>query len=236
MKMTPEALAALSQTPFFQSLDTATISTVLQGFTLSQVSTTEYLFYQGDKAGCLFVLLSGQIKVIQNTPDGQQVVMRLINPYEIFGCVAALSQGEYPGSAEVTRDAEVLFLPAQQISKLMQTYPLLAYNGFQIMVERVHELQDRYRELATENVAHRLVHTLLRLMKHNGKPLADGGILLDLPLSRQNLAEMTGTTLYTVSRLLQVWVSQGLIQTGREKVVLLKPEALAAQVAEAAEV
>lgn len=232
MKMSPEALIALSKTPFFQSLDAVTISTILQGFSCTQFNTTEYLFYQGDKADRLFVLLSGQIKVIQNTADGQQVVMRLINPYEIFGCVAALSQGEYPGSAEVTRDVEVLYLPAKQVSALMQTYPSLAYNAFQIMVARVHELQDRYRELATENVAHRLVHTLLRLMKQNGKPLADGGVLLDLPLSRQNLAEMTGTTLYTVSRLLQRWASRGLIQTGREKVVLLKPEVLAAEAAE----
>lgn len=231
MKMTPEALTALSKTPFFQNLDIATISTVLQGFSQSRVSTAEYLFYQGDKADRLFVLISGQIKVIQNTADGQQVVMRLINPYEIFGCVAALSQGTYPGSAEVTRDVEVLFLSSHQVSILMQTYPLLAYNAFQIMVERVHELQDRYRELATENVSHRLVHTLLRLMKQNGKPMANGSILLDLPLSRQNLAEMTGTTLYTVSRLLQRWASQGVIQTGREKVILLKPDVLVAEVA-----
>lgn len=226
MHIAPPLLKLLSKTPLFQGFSQESILDLLQGFLPCTVDKGAYLFYQGDAATRMFVLLSGRLKVTQSTPDGQQVVLRLIQPGDIFGCVAALSQGTYPGSAEATRDSRGLYLDASTIAVLMKDNPALAYNAFQLMVKRVHELQDRYRELATENVAARLIHTLLRLMEQSGREQADGSILLDLPLSRQHLAEMTGTTLYTVSRLLQQWVQQGLIRTGREQVVLLKPEAL----------
>lgn len=229
MKRSSDILQSLSQTSFFEGLTSEAIANILQCFTPCSLIKADFIFYQGDVASRMFVLLSGRLKVTQSTTDGQQVVLRLIHPGDIFGCVAALSQSAYPGSAEATRDSQALYLEASRIPDLMRDYPALSYNAFQIMVKRVHELQDRYRELATENVADRLAHALLRMMKQNGKEQTDGSILLDVPLSRQNLAEMTGTTLYTVSRLLQQWSHQGLIRTGREKVVLLQPALLAAQ-------
>jgi CRP-like cAMP-binding protein len=94
-----------------------------------------------------------------------------------------------------------------------------------LMSDYLQEIQDRYRELATERTEQRVARALLRLTAQLGRKVEEG-VLVDMALSRQSLAEMTGTTLYTVSRLLSDWERRGLIQTGRERVVIIKPHDL----------
>ncbi len=101
----------------------------------------------------------------------------------------------------------------------------MAVNALRFLAGRLHELQDRYRELATERVERRVARAVLRLARQAGRK-TDAGILIDLPLSRQDLAEMTGTTLYTVSRILSSWESAGLVEVGRERVVIKRGHGL----------
>lgn len=225
LKLTSEMLEPLLHTPLFSNLKQEDVWQILDTAHPVQVSADAYFFRQAEPAQRLYILLDGQIKVTQLTPEGQQVVMRMINPLELFGCVAVLSGGEYPASAQATKDCQAICLYEQEIHRFMRTFPNLAINAFQIMVQRTHELQDRYRELATECVERRLAHALLRLMKQSSH--TDGGVIvLDVPLARQDLAEMIGSTLYTVSRILSQWESQQLIIAGREKISLVAPEQL----------
>lgn len=223
--LTPEMFAKLAATPLFEGLAQHEIEQVLKQASQLRLEADSYFFYQGDRARRIYILLSGQIKVIQLTPEGQQVVMRMVNPIELFGCIAALSGGEYPASAQATKDSLALSLHQDDIHRLMGIYPRMAINAFQIMVKRTHELQDRYRELATETVERRLAHTLLRLMEQSGVRKGKV-ILLDMPLSRQDLAEMIGSTLYTVSRVLSGWEARGFVEAGREKIRLVEPATL----------
>jgi CRP-like cAMP-binding protein len=101
----------------------------------------------------------------------------------------------------------------------------LGLNGLRLVAGRFQELQKRYRELATERVERRIARALLRLARQTGRR-TEGGVLLDLPLSRQDLGEMTGTTLYTVSRTLSSWEQQRLIETGRERIIIRNPHGL----------
>ncbi|MCY1237843.1 Crp-like helix-turn-helix domain protein [compost metagenome] len=73
--------------------------------------------------------------------------------------------------------------------------------------------------MSTEEVERRVAHTVLRLAEQAGKP-EGGGVRIDFPISRQDIAEMTGTTLHTVSRILSAWEGQGLVQGGRQKLML----------------
>jgi CRP-like cAMP-binding protein len=107
----------------------------------------------------------------------------------------------------------------------MEDSSTLALNGLRMVAQRFRDLQRRYKELATERVERRVARTLLRLTRQTGKRTAEG-VLLDLPLSRQDLGELTGTTLYTVSRILSRWEQEGLIITGRERVTVRKPHGL----------
>jgi CRP-like cAMP-binding protein len=111
------------------------------------------------------------------------------------------------------------------MNRLMERFSRLALNALEMLAGRMHELQDRYRELATERVERRVARALLRLVRQSGRRVPEG-VLVDFPLSRQDLAEMTGTTLYTVSRIFSGWEAGGLIEAGRERVVIRRPHAL----------
>lgn len=212
--------AKLLETALFKGLAEKDIEQILQYAIPICLKPDSYFFHQGTPAQHMYILLQGQIKVLQITPEGQQIVMRVVDPIEIFGCVAALSRGEYPGSAQTTKTCEALALSHGDILKLMEHFPPLAINAFQIMIKRTHELQARYLELATEPVEKRLAHALLRLLEKNAQA-TEKGILIDMPLSRQDLAEMVGSTLYTISRTLSAWETKGLIKSGREQITIL---------------
>ena len=112
-----------------------------------------------------------------------------------------------------------------EMHRLMEQIPQISINALGILASRVREFQDRLRELATERVERRIAHTLLRLARQTGRKVPEG-VLIDMHLTRQDLAEMTGTTLYTVSRTLSQWEAQGLVQSSRERVVIRFPHGL----------
>ena len=104
--------------------------------------------------------------------------------------------------------------------------PQIALNAMGIIAERLQEIQERFRQVTTERVERRLTHTKIRLAAQSGKKVKEG-ILIDLTLTRQDLAEMSGTTLYTVSRMLSQWEEQELVIAERERVTIRNPHGLA---------
>jgi CRP-like cAMP-binding protein len=112
---------------------------------------------------------------------------------------------------------------------MMQTRPYLSFDLMKLMTNYIQEMQERYRELATEKVERRIARALLRLTAQMGVKASDGAI--ELAFTRQELAEMSGTTLYTVSRILSEWERQGLVEAGRERVMIRSPHGLV-QIAE----
>jgi CRP/FNR family transcriptional regulator, nitrogen oxide reductase regulator len=184
-----------------------------------------FLFYQDDTAERIFVLKSGRIKLTQLSDDGQQVLMRVMTTGMMFAAISLVEGAAYPVSAEAAEDSQVIYWSQETMLGLIDRYPQLAVNALKVLAGHVREFQDRYRELATERVERRLARTILRLANQTGKKTEEG-VLLNLPLTRQDLAEMSGTTLFTVSRILTQWENQGLVISGRERVVIRFPHGL----------
>ena len=109
--------------------------------------------------------------------------------------------------------------------KIMEDYPPVALNMIRNALNRLEELQNRYLELYAEQVERRIARSLLRIMKQSGKRSGDE-ILIDFPISRQELADYTGTTLYTVSRTLSAWGKKGWVRSKRERIIIANPHAL----------
>ncbi len=222
---TPETLAGLRSTTLFQGLSDPDLAAVYQQAQIRKIEKEGFFFYQGDPAERIFVLVEGRVKLAQITPDGQQILHRVATEWILFGAVA-LGQGEtYPVTAQAVEDSRALCWAKQTLMDMVLHIPQMALNAMQMMAFHVQQFQDRYRELATERVERRLARTILRLASQTGKRIPQG-VLLDFPLTRQDLAEMCGTTLYTVSRILSQWETQGLVSTGREKVIIRQPHAL----------
>ncbi|MCK6582389.1 MAG: Crp/Fnr family transcriptional regulator [Anaerolineales bacterium] len=186
-----------------------------------------YFFLQGDEATYLYILTGGQVKLTQSNPSGQQVNLRTIYPWQMFGALGAVrtDRATYPASAQALEDSTALAVPSLFMRSMMETRPYLSFELMKLMTSYIQEMQARYRELATEKVEQRVANALIRLAGQSGtKPGKEAGV--ELFFSRQDLAEMTGTTLYTVSRLLSDWERKGIIKTGREKIIVLKPHDL----------
>lgn len=180
---------------------------------------------QGDPADAVYQIESGRVRLSQVTTEGQQILLRVIGPGTVFGAIALAGVDAYPVTAEAAEGCTVLVWPRTALLGLIEQMPKLAINAIQLMAGHVQEFQDRFREMATQRVERRLARTLLRLASQTGRKTEEG-VLIDLALTRQDLAEMTGTTLYTVSRILSQWESQGLVRSGRERVVIRHPHGL----------
>ena len=182
-------------------------------------------FREGEPAHTFFVLDTGSVKLTQLTPEGHQVVLRLVGPGDAFGGVAAFGGATYPVSAEAVTDSTALEWSGEVMSALMERHPKLALNALRFVAGRLHDLQIQYRQLATEKVERRVARALLRLVQQAGRRI-ESGVLIDLPLSREDIAQMTGTTLFTVSRIISRFESEGLLEAGRQRVVIREPHGL----------
>ncbi|MFN4167959.1 MAG: Crp/Fnr family transcriptional regulator [Pannonibacter phragmitetus] len=209
----------------FQYMSDADLDNVLAMASVRQLPDGATAFMQGIEATEFFCLLSGRLKVIQTTPDGQQVVVRHINPGDIFGIARAMRRPDYPATATAIVDSLALAWPSNQWEAFIARSPTLALNALQTVGQRLQDAHTRILELSTEEVERRVAHAVLRLVRQAGKKTEEG-ILIDFPVTRQDIAEMTGTTLHTVSRVMTVWEAKGLVQSSRKRVVVVDPHRL----------
>jgi CRP/FNR family transcriptional regulator, nitrogen oxide reductase regulator len=185
----------------------------------------QILFRQGDPARLCYLILRGRLKLAKLHEMGKEAIVRYIAPGELTAAVSVFREKTYPVTAEATGSVEVVGWDRQTMTKLLLDNPQMALNMLRIVIEHVDELQERYLELTAERVERRVARAILRIMKKSGRK-TETGMELDLSLSRKDLADYTGTTLYTVSRILSTWKTNGWIHSGRERITILDPHSL----------
>lgn len=221
-----QIIAVLERCRFFQGLDAGALVRAAAAARERHAPAEGFFFHQGDPATAFYVLSAGHARMVQATPEGQQIILGLAGPHQEVGIIAAIEGAEYPLALQAVQECSALVWERPALLSLIEQQPVLALRALRMVSGRFVELQQRYRELATERVERRVARALLRLTEQVGRP-EPGGIALAVPLARQDLAEMTGTTLYTVSRILSAWEQRGIVSTGRERVALRDPAALA---------
>jgi CRP/FNR family transcriptional regulator, nitrogen oxide reductase regulator len=222
-----ELVRQLPTVPLFKGLASDILRPIIALGHLTPMQAGTFFFSEGDDAGRFFVLTSGRVKLTQLTPEGHQVVLGHIGPGDAFGGVGAFGDPIYPVTAETVEPSMALAWTSGTMQHVLETHPTVAINAVRFIAGRLHDLQRRYRQLMTERVERRVARALLRLVRDAGRRVA-AGVEIDFPVSRQDIAEMTGTTLYTVSRLMSSWEERGILGGGRQRIVLLKPHALVA--------
>lgn len=221
-----EMLASLRVgVPLFEGLPGEALKQAVSLARRRKLDQGEILFRQDEAPEAFFLILAGRLKVSQTTPEGHQVIIRYLGPRDIAGCVAVCGGVPYPATAEAVEASWLLEWTRTSIAELSDRYPAIAMSAMRIMSSRMSELQDRLRELQTNPVERRIAHALGRLVLQAGR--RTGKVIeIDFPLTRRDLAEMTGTTLHTVSRTLSRWESAGIVGGGRQRVQILDPRAL----------
>lgn len=231
--MPPERDEALADSPLVRGLSPEAVAEILAAATRRHLRAGEALFRQGDPVDALQVVGAGQVKLSQLTVEGDEVVVCTLGPGEIVAGVALLEKRIFPISGIAVIDSLVWIWGRERIHQLAARHPRLRDNVLTTIADRMQTSLARIRELATEKASQRVARALLRLAQELGRPV-DEGVLIDRPLSRQDVADLAGASMYTVSRLLARWARGGVLDVGRQRVVVRSIERLQ-QIATAAE-
>lgn len=214
-------ISLITNLPPFEGMAVSEMKELLQAARAHRYSKDEYIFRQDAEANSFFLLLDGHVRVVRLTPHGEQVIARYISSGELFGIAQAIGRKDYPANAIAAVDCIALVWPNTIWQRTVEASPTFATNTYQTLGNRLQETQERVVEMATERVEQRVASAILKLVKQTGVKTEDG-LLIDFPISRQDLSEMTGTTLHTVSRLLSAWEGNGLIKSSRQKITVVE--------------
>jgi CRP-like cAMP-binding protein len=183
----------------------------------------ELLYAQGGDAGKLIFLQSGTVKHTQVSSTGNEVLLWMSGAGEPVNVPTGGGSCGHSCSARAMEKCTAMVWDYSRLQALLDQYPQIRTNINRILEGRLTELQERFREMATENVRKRLALVLLRLLKQVGTVSHEGTVVF---LSREELGQMAGTTLFTISRVLSKWAEEGVVVSRREAVLVSDLERL----------
>ena len=211
----------------FASLPPRVLAEVAEQFVEEQVPRGGYVFHQGDPSLWLYILTAGRVRIIKHSPSGRDLILEMISPGEVFGGVAALNQKPYPASAQATEPSTVRKLSRAYLLELMERHPRMGLDAAEFITQRLLEAHAMMREIAVERVESRIAFALLKLAEKSGVPEGQG-IRLGLGVTRQELADMVGTTVETAIRVMSRLRKQGLIGNTGGRIVIRDKDRLRA--------
>jgi CRP/FNR family transcriptional regulator len=200
----------LRQVPLFAALSAEQIGALADRFYTGKFDANSVIFLEGDPADRLWVVQDGQVKIVKQAADGQENLLEVIMPGEMFGGAGILFP-VHPATAIAMTDVTTLNISRDEYLRLIHQFPDVALRIIAILGERLRAAM-RMRALSTERVDTRLAHILLKLADRIGIR-SEAGIVINMPLSRQDLADMAGTTIETAIRIMSRFRKDGLAMT-----------------------
>jgi CRP-like cAMP-binding protein len=214
-------ISLIRDLPPFVGMEVVDLQNMLAQATSQRHEKGATIFSESEDANCFYLLLDGHIRVVKINQNGEQMIARYISAGELYGIAKAIGRNTYPANAVAAVDCISLVWPTQIWNDVISNHPGFATNSYQTVGKRLFETQERMLELATAKVEQRVANIILKLANQTGKKTEEG-ILIDFPISRQDISEMTGTTLHTVSRLMSAWEEKGWVKSGRQKIILVE--------------
>jgi CRP/FNR family transcriptional regulator len=185
----------------------------------------EYLFAEGDTPAWFWLVRSGRIKILRQSRGGKEVVLELLGPGEPFGGIAALEGRPYPASAQAMETSTVVRIPPEAIVALAQRHPAIIREMALMLGQRLRAAHDSVKSLASDPVEARLASRLIRLAESEGTR-DSRGLILPFRVTRQTLADMTGTTVETTIRVLSRWLKKGIVEEEAGRLIVPSVEVL----------
>lgn len=218
-----ERVAVMRASAFFGGLPQQDCTEIASSAMARSFETDERLFMQGQQSRHLVMIQTGRVKLTQISLNGGEVIMGMKGSGVVVGMPWSSPLSNHTCSATAMEQCHALVWEFTKFEALLGEFPQIRKNITWILTGSLDELEERFREVATEQVAQRLALALLRLAKELGKPVARG---TEVNASREEFAQMTGTTLFTVSRVLTKWAAKGIVLPRRNAVVILDPRRL----------
>ena len=222
-----DVIEVTTSSALFHGLDPAGTARIAAAASVRRAPRGTVLFKQGDASSELNLLVDGWVRVTHLTRDGDQIGLRFMRRGDPIGCQAVFRDIPYPATATVCADATLVTWKSSFVREAIAASPAVANNAMELVGDRAMEFMTRMRELATEPVETRLARQLVNLVRDSRERDARG-VSVAFPVSRQDLAEMCGSNLYTVTRILSRWRDAGYVESGRQRIVVRDIDALAA--------
>jgi CRP/FNR family transcriptional regulator len=217
--------SAIAEIPLFRRVgpeDRARIAAVAQ---IRAYEKGDRVFDEGDPSDFFYIVATGRVKVFKHGPNGNDVILEIFSAGGPLGAVAAYESRPYPASAAALEPATCLLIPRQAFFTLLEQHPTLVRGLLGSLSLRLVELTTRLAELTGGRIENRFARLFLKLADQLGKP-ERGGIFIGLPLTRQELADMTGTTIETSIRIMSRWSKDDVLRTEKDGFVLIDRDAL----------
>lgn len=215
----------LEHCSLFEGLSPGDLESLVRSASQRSAKRGGFFFLEGDPANQVYVLVHGKVRLVRSGPQGHEVILGFVEPEESFGHVAVWAGTTRRVSAQAAQESRALAWDAPTIARLMIQHPRMALRGLRLMAESVEGSWDRLQELATGRVEWRVARALLRLAHLTGRT-TDAGSATTLEVREQDLAELVGSTAYTVSRILSEWRRTGLVDLRREHILVREPRRL----------
>ncbi len=217
--------AAVRGNPVFAGLSPKEIDALVPLLRHVTYRSREYIFMEGDRADWLCIVRAGRVKIVKHSRTGRDVVLELLGPGEVFGGVAVIERRPYPASAQAMEATEIVSVPAQAVIELSERHPSIIKEMALMIGRRLRAAHDSVKSLSVDPVEARLAAALVRLAEREGTK-SRHGLTLPFHLTRQSLADMTGTTVETTIRIVSRWIKDGLVVDDAGHLILKDLDAL----------
>ncbi len=187
----------------------------------------EDIFSEGDQPEWFYIVAKGKVKITKLSHEGKEIILEIISPTDIFGGVAVLKNIPYPANAVAMEDSEVLKISRKNLMRLVDRFPNLMYFIALHLGDRMKSSYDSLKNIALERVEARIAALLLKLAGKVGLETKEG-LVIDMRLTKQDVADMVGTTVETSIRTFSKFKKEGLVSDADGRIVIKDKEGLAA--------
>lgn len=221
-RIAPEALARL---PLFRRLTPEDRSRIAEVAFVRSFERGDTIFSQGDEPDLFVTVVTGHVKIFKQTPAGKDMILDLFGPGDPLGTVAVYEGRAYPASAAAMEATTCLLIERKTFFQLLEQHPTLVRGLLTGLTLRIIELTNRLSDLTGGHVDARFARMFLKLADQIGRA-ERGGVFIPMALSRQELADLTGTTIETCIRIMSRWGKDGVLRTERDGFVVVDRAAL----------
>ena len=212
--------AYLRQTTIFSSLSDAELEELVPLVVKRRLRKDTVVFHEGDPGSAFYLVKSGRVKIYKSSAFGREQVLSILGDGQIFGDVPAFDGGPYPATAATMTDVEIFLIRRADFQEIMRRHPEIALKIITVLGARLRHALELIRDLSFKQVPHRLAGLLLKMGKEHGEP-SPAGTVIRLSLSRQDLADIVGTSRETVTRELKKMERAGLIDVNRRQLIII---------------
>jgi CRP-like cAMP-binding protein len=214
-----EVDAVLAGTPVFSRLALRDRRTIAEAASLKRYHKGQTIFGESAAADAFYTIASGRVKIFKTLPSGKDVILEVFGPGDPLGAIAAYDGRPFPASAVALEDTTCVVIARDVFFRLLEQHSSLVRGLMLGLTIRLTELTNRLATLSGARVEPRLARVFLKMADEMGRPDA-GGTSIPLSLSRQELADLSGTTIETAIRIMSRWGKSGVVRTVKDGFVI----------------